>query len=88
VLITIISVNVDFVEVSSALSATSALLFVKVLSCRKDFLCFSFVSFAFNFVFLSWLRGFGFPPLPEPALERSEGFLHVSKVLVYQRKSA
>jgi hypothetical protein len=35
----------------------------------------------------SWLWVW-FPLLPEPALERSEGFLRVSKVLVYQRSSA
>jgi hypothetical protein len=39
----------------------------------RRFLCLSFVSFA--------VKGFWFPPLPEPALERSEGFLRVSKIL-------
>jgi hypothetical protein len=42
---------------------------------------------ALNSVFSKIFRSFGFPPLPEPALERSEGFLRVSKVLVYQCKS-
>jgi hypothetical protein len=60
-------------EAPSGLSVT---LFVKVLSCREDFLCFSFVSFIFtscSFV----VKGFGFPLLPL--------FLRVSKVLFWLR---